>query len=81
VRFGADEATAAIWPLIVDGLLTTATVELWKAGSLGLVQKRAELVGVQNKVLIFSSSQRRCSAYCTSSFRWPDTNVTGSRSN
>lgn len=29
-RFGADEATAAIWPLIVDGLLTTATVELWK---------------------------------------------------
>ncbi len=29
-RFGADETTAAIWPLIVDGLLTTATVELWK---------------------------------------------------
>ncbi|GAA4533691.1 DUF2637 domain-containing protein [Amycolatopsis samaneae] len=29
-RFGADQATAAIWPLIVDGLLTTATVELWK---------------------------------------------------
>jgi hypothetical protein len=32
VRFGADETTAAIWPLIVDGLLTTATVELWKTG-------------------------------------------------
>lgn len=31
-RFGADEATAAIWPLIVDGWLTTATVELWKTG-------------------------------------------------
>jgi hypothetical protein len=30
MRFGADELTAAIWPLIVDGLLTTATVELWK---------------------------------------------------
>lgn len=29
-RFGADEVSAAIWPLIVDGLLTTATVELWK---------------------------------------------------
>ncbi|MGH3869554.1 MAG: DUF2637 domain-containing protein [Pseudonocardiaceae bacterium] len=32
LRFGADKATAAIWPLIVDGLLTTATVELWKTG-------------------------------------------------
>lgn len=30
LRFGADAATAAIWPLIVDGLLTTATVELWR---------------------------------------------------
>jgi hypothetical protein len=30
LRFGADEATSAIWPLIVDGILTTATVELWK---------------------------------------------------
>jgi uncharacterized protein DUF2637 len=30
LRFGADPTTAAIWPLIVDGLLTTATVELWK---------------------------------------------------
>jgi hypothetical protein len=29
-RFGADQTTAAIWPLIVDGLLTMATVELWK---------------------------------------------------
>ncbi len=32
LRFGADAATAAIWPLMVDGLLTTATVELWKQG-------------------------------------------------
>lgn len=32
LRFGADETTASIWPLIVDGLLTTATVELWKTG-------------------------------------------------
>jgi hypothetical protein len=31
-RFGADQTTAAIWPLVVDGLLTTATVELWKSG-------------------------------------------------
>jgi hypothetical protein len=31
-RFGADQTTAAIWPLIVDGLLTSATVELWKTG-------------------------------------------------
>lgn len=31
LRFGADGATAAIWPLIVDGILTTATVELWKS--------------------------------------------------
>jgi hypothetical protein len=32
LRFAADHTTAAIWPLIVDGLLTTATVELWKTG-------------------------------------------------
>ncbi|MEO6084545.1 MAG: DUF2637 domain-containing protein [Umezawaea sp.] len=32
LRHGADEMTAMIWPLIVDGLLTTATVELWKTG-------------------------------------------------
>jgi hypothetical protein len=32
LRFGADKTTAAIWPLIVNGLLTTATVELWKTG-------------------------------------------------
>ncbi|MGH3624202.1 MAG: DUF2637 domain-containing protein, partial [Sciscionella sp.] len=31
-RFGADVTTAAIWPLIEDGLLTMATVELWKTG-------------------------------------------------
>ncbi|GAA5154491.1 DUF2637 domain-containing protein [Pseudonocardia eucalypti] len=35
LRFGADVTTAAIWPLIVDGLLTTATVELWKPGRAG----------------------------------------------
>ena len=34
LRFGADATTAAIWPLIVDGLLTTATVELWKPSGL-----------------------------------------------
>nr|WP_166639628.1 DUF2637 domain-containing protein [Amycolatopsis sp. SID8362] len=33
LRFGADETTAWIWPLIVDGLLTIATVELWKSGA------------------------------------------------
>lgn len=32
LRYGADETTAAMWPLIVDGLLTIATVELWKSG-------------------------------------------------
>src|SRR5690349_16431664 len=32
LRFGADETTASIWPLIVDRLLITATVELWKTG-------------------------------------------------
>jgi Protein of unknown function (DUF2637) len=31
LRFGADSATAALWPLIVDGLLTIATIELWKS--------------------------------------------------
>lgn len=30
LRFGADGTTAWIWPVIVDGLLTIATVELWK---------------------------------------------------
>ncbi|HWR48045.1 MAG TPA: hypothetical protein VN327_10610 [Pseudonocardiaceae bacterium] len=30
LRSGADEATARIWPLIADSILTTATVELWK---------------------------------------------------
>ncbi|WIV61862.1 DUF2637 domain-containing protein [Amycolatopsis nalaikhensis] len=30
LRFGADGVTASIWPLLVDGLLTIATVELWK---------------------------------------------------
>jgi len=29
-RYGADPTTAAIWPLIVDGVLTAATVELWE---------------------------------------------------
>ncbi|GAB3474067.1 DUF2637 domain-containing protein [Amycolatopsis cihanbeyliensis] len=31
LRFGADQTTATLWPLIVDGLLTTATIELWKS--------------------------------------------------
>jgi hypothetical protein len=30
-QFGADPATAALRPLIVDGLLTIATTELWKS--------------------------------------------------
>jgi hypothetical protein len=30
VRYGADPMTADLWPLIVDGMMTTATVELWK---------------------------------------------------
>ncbi|MFJ1761381.1 DUF2637 domain-containing protein [Amycolatopsis sp. NPDC088138] len=30
LRSGADAVTASIWPLLVDGLLTIATVELWK---------------------------------------------------
>ncbi|WP_370937574.1 DUF2637 domain-containing protein [Amycolatopsis sp. cg13] len=30
LRFDADGTTAVIWPLIVDGLLTLATVELWR---------------------------------------------------
>ena len=30
LRFGADTVTASIWPLPVDGLLTIATVGLWK---------------------------------------------------
>ena len=32
LRFGADGTTSTLWPLIVDGLLTMATIELWKAG-------------------------------------------------
>lgn len=32
LRFGADESTATLWPLIVDGLLLMATIELWKNG-------------------------------------------------
>ncbi len=32
LRYGADETTAALWPLIVDGLLTMATIELWRSG-------------------------------------------------
>lgn len=35
LRFSGDATTAAIWPLIVDGLLTTATVELWKPNRAG----------------------------------------------
>lgn len=32
LRFGADPTTATLWPLIVDGLLIMATIELWKTG-------------------------------------------------
>lgn len=32
LRFGADPATAVIWPLMVDGLLTMSTIELWRSG-------------------------------------------------
>ncbi|WP_372671122.1 DUF2637 domain-containing protein [Amycolatopsis kentuckyensis] len=35
LRFGADTVTASIWPLLVDGLLTIATVELWKTHRAG----------------------------------------------
>ncbi|GAA3551093.1 DUF2637 domain-containing protein [Amycolatopsis ultiminotia] len=35
LRFGADMSTASIWPLLVDGLLTIATVELWKSRRVG----------------------------------------------
>ncbi|WP_338081056.1 MULTISPECIES: DUF2637 domain-containing protein [Amycolatopsis] len=28
VRFGADASAASIWPLLADGLLTIATVEV-----------------------------------------------------
>lgn len=31
LRFGADTETASVWLLLVDGLPTIATVELWKA--------------------------------------------------
>ncbi|MDT8912038.1 DUF2637 domain-containing protein [Amycolatopsis sp. PS_44_ISF1] len=30
LRFDADASTAAIWPSVVDGMLTIATVELWR---------------------------------------------------
>lgn len=33
LRFGAYHATAPVWPLIVDRLLTMATVELCKTGA------------------------------------------------
>ncbi len=34
-RFGADEITATLWPLIVDGMMMTATVELWQTSPAG----------------------------------------------
>ncbi|MFD2474740.1 DUF2637 domain-containing protein [Amycolatopsis silviterrae] len=48
LRFGADRTTAAIWPLIVDGLLTLATVELWRGqrGSGGWLAWAAFLFGI-----------------------------------
>ncbi|MEV0055228.1 DUF2637 domain-containing protein [Saccharopolyspora shandongensis] len=30
LRYGADKTTAALWPLVVDGLLLISTIELWK---------------------------------------------------
>ncbi|MFI6172962.1 DUF2637 domain-containing protein [Nocardia sp. NPDC051052] len=33
LRFGADDITAGLWPLIVDGMMMTATVELWQTGT------------------------------------------------
>ncbi|MFI0466563.1 DUF2637 domain-containing protein [Saccharopolyspora sp. 5N102] len=33
LRFGADTTTATLWPLIVDGLLMMATIELWKTSN------------------------------------------------
>lgn len=33
LRHGSDPMLASIWPLIVDGLLTSATVALWKSSS------------------------------------------------
>ncbi|WP_435876293.1 DUF2637 domain-containing protein [Saccharopolyspora shandongensis] len=30
LRYGADETIAALWPLVVDGLLLISTIELWK---------------------------------------------------
>jgi hypothetical protein len=33
LRFGADSTTATLWPLIVDGLLTITTIELWKTSA------------------------------------------------
>ncbi|MET7998864.1 DUF2637 domain-containing protein [Amycolatopsis sp. NPDC005232] len=40
LRFGADTVTASIWPLLVDGLLTIATVELWKSNRGGKTSGR-----------------------------------------
>ncbi|MEW2508289.1 DUF2637 domain-containing protein [Amycolatopsis sp. NPDC047767] len=40
LRFGADTVTASIWPLLVDGLLTIATVELWKTHRTGRASGR-----------------------------------------
>ncbi|MET8425236.1 DUF2637 domain-containing protein [Nocardia sp. NPDC004860] len=48
LRFGAGEATAGIWPLIVDGMMTVATIELWqtRAGRHRRVAWLAFLFGV-----------------------------------
>lgn len=46
LRYGPDEVTAALWPLIVDGLLTMATVELWVTG------RRAQAVGGQGSAWV-----------------------------
>ncbi|MGW4528575.1 MULTISPECIES: DUF2637 domain-containing protein [Amycolatopsis] len=39
-RFGSDGVTASIWPLLVDGLVTIATVELWKTRRSGRPSSR-----------------------------------------
>lgn len=41
LKYGADETTALLWPLVVDGLLTMATVELWATSRRGGGQWKA----------------------------------------
>ncbi|WP_338595522.1 DUF2637 domain-containing protein [Saccharopolyspora sp. SCSIO 74807] len=39
LRYGADNTTAALWPLVVDGLLLTSTIELWKTHDRGAASR------------------------------------------